>query len=104
MPAPIKKVSPVIRDATSQFERETAKLARDTNTSPMVSGVLLTGVALTTGTTRVVHKLGRPYKGWMVVDTTTSGTVWRDASDNTRVQDAIPLIASTAMTVSLWVF
>jgi hypothetical protein len=101
---PTKKLAPVIRDASSQFQRETRNLALDTNSGIFQNGILLTGVVLATTTTRVPHRLGRPYRGFVVVDRTVSGDVWRDSSDTNRIQDAIPLVASGAMTISLWVF
>lgn len=96
--------APKVRNQDSLFEQDARSVARDYNSTPIVNGIMLKDVVLTTGTTRVPHRLGRPFIGWKVVDQNAAGNVYRDTSDTNRLQDALPLKATAAMTVTLWVF
>jgi hypothetical protein len=99
-----KKFAPSIRDPESIYERENKSIAKQYNSQPFANGLLLTGVNLSTTTARIFHKLGRPFKGWVVVDSTAGVTVSRDTADTSPSSDIIPLKASGSATVSLWVF
>jgi hypothetical protein len=98
------KQAPTIRDVSDLYERENRDILKKTNQTPIVNGNLLTGIVLTTGTTRVPHGLGRPYVGFKIVDKTATADVWRDATNVGSPETFIPLIASAGVTVSIWVF
>ena len=102
--ATIKPKAPKIHDIEDQFQRETRDAFRQLLLNPLLKGVLLENVNLTTGTTRVAHRLGRPARGFFVVDMTSNQRVWRDGSDTTSPNVYISLIATAAVTVSLLVF
>lgn len=106
MTAPTKKYGPSIRDTGSTFERESRRLSESFNgpSRPFMDGILLSNISLTTATTHVPHQLSRPYRGFIVMDQTAQGNVWRDTSYTDRPQDVIPLKASTTLTLSIWVF
>jgi hypothetical protein len=66
---------------------------------------ILDGQAVTvtlSGTeTKVEHGLGRLPCGWVVQDKTANQNVWRSGEMTAR---HIPLTASAAVTVTLWIF
>lgn len=68
--------------------------------SQILDGVLLSNQAIGTGNTVISHRLDRQPLGYMIVDKTATGDVYR-VSWNVKT---ITLISSAATTVSLWVF
>jgi hypothetical protein len=70
-------------------------------TNPLLDGVLLTGIELSTTTTAVAHKLQRKPLGWLVVDIDEQETIARDGAATVA---SLPLVASGPCVVSLWVF
>lgn len=70
----------------------------------VLDGVILEDVSVGTSTTSVPHGLARKYQGWQILDIHGDARVWRDTTstlDNTKY---LPLKASSAVTVKLWVF
>ncbi len=67
---------------------------------PIVDGVLIEGITITTAGLAVSHLLGRQPRGWFVVDKTTDANVWRTAWDSRL----LTLDASATTVVSLWIF
>lgn len=61
-------------------------------------------IVIGTSTTLVSHGLGRSYRGFMVVDQTGNATIWRDSTYTVNKDKFIPLIASSSVTVKLWVY
>jgi len=60
-----------------------------------------------TSATKVVHRLGRPIRGWRILDQTADATVWRvdgPASDPEDLTKHIYLQASASVTVRLQLF
>jgi hypothetical protein len=90
--------------AGDQFQRDVRQKVDRLNKNTLIQGVLLTGVELTTATILVPHFLGRPYRGFYVVDKTLAVDVFRDSTVTDQPEVTIPLKASVAATVSLWVF
>jgi hypothetical protein len=71
----------------------------------ILNGALITGVALTTASAPVPHKLGRKYQGYWLVGQSANAVVWiSDFAAPINPQAVINLAASAAVTVSLWVF
>jgi len=68
---------------------------------PFLDGVLAENVALTTATSNVSHKLGRTPVGWLVVDKSADACVWRPSAADATI---LPLTASAAVTVKVWIF
>lgn len=69
---------------------------------PILNGQLIENVALTTSAVLVNHKLGRAYRGWIVVDQSANASVY--STTTTLPTRFISLVASNTVTVSLWVF
>jgi hypothetical protein len=69
---------------------------------PLLDGVLLEDVALSTSETQVKHKLGRAYRGWIIVDKNAQQDVW--VSSTALNKTFLSLTAAGTVTVSIWVF
>ena len=74
--------------------------------NPVLANVLLRGrlledVAVATSSTAVSHGLGRPPKGWIVVDQNVAAHVHSPSASTDKF---LYLIAGSAATLSLWVF
>lgn len=69
--------------------------------NPLVDGLLLNGLDITSGTTVINHRLGRKMQGWFVVDTDAGTDIYRSAPFNDKT---LTLTSGTACVVSLWVF
>lgn len=96
-------MTPKVREPGSVFQRETRIAISQLDRAPLLQGTLVTAT-LTTGTTAVPHTLGRPYRGFFVVDKTATCDIWRDASYTSQPATYLPLVSSAAVTVTLWVF
>lgn len=74
---------------------------------PEAHSILIEGVSLVAASTvNVPHKLGRPWRGWHVVDKDADAGVWRGsapAGDGDGEQ-YLPLACSANVTISLVVF
>ncbi len=72
--------------------------------NPLTQGRLITGLALTTGTNVINHKLGHTLVGWMLVGLSASVTIYDTQASNQTPQLTLNLTSSGPATVSLWVF
>jgi hypothetical protein len=64
-------------------------------------GTLVASISLAASTpTKISTKLGRNPQGWFLVDNQANAVIWRTAWDN----NTITLEASSATTISIWVF
>jgi hypothetical protein len=69
--------------------------------NPILQGLQLTGISLSTSATTVPHTLGRVQQGWFITDYSAAATVFRTGSYNSS---NMILTASAPVTVSIWVF
>ena len=67
-----------------------------------LNGRLIEDVALSTSETLVEHKLGRAYRGWIIVNKNAAQDVY--VSSTTLNERFLKLTAAGTVTVSLWVF
>lgn len=68
--------------------------------NPLLNGVLLKNIELTTSNVNVNHTLGRECQGWIVINKNANADIWQtDAS-----KSIITLRATAAVKVDLWVF
>lgn len=95
------RTAPLLRDPSDRFQQEAKRTIQRIADKAIVDGVLLEDVDLSTATSRVYHRLGRPSRGVIVVDATDDTRVWRDG-DSTG--DFVNLKANATRTVSLWIF
>lgn len=71
---------------------------------PLLSGVLIEDVLVSTSVTFIKHKLNRSFLGWFVTENDTQSIVHRDFMSLADTSIYLPLIASASSTISLWVF
>lgn len=72
--------------------------------NPLVSGQLLTGISLGSGTTIVNHRLGRKLQGWITVGIDGAAQIYDNQASNQSPQLTLSLTSDAAVIVSLWVF
>lgn len=70
----------------------------------ILDGLIIKDVSLLTTTTSVDHKLGRELIGWIVISNSSDSRVWDEQASNQQKTKTLLLKASSATTVSLWVF
>ena len=99
-----KKVAPTVREPGDLFEREVKFKIDELNRCPILDGKLVTVTFVATTTKLVAHTLGRPYRGWWVVDQTVATVLIRDTAVNVRQSEFIPLQADVDSTLTLWIF
>tara|TARA_R100001244_G_scaffold122099_1_gene91751 strand:+ start:1619 stop:1966 length:348 start_codon:yes stop_codon:yes gene_type:complete len=96
-----------------QMQSNLESVSKQSFSSEIVQGVLLTGIAIRQGSTvKVDHTLGRAWKGFMIVNNTPiSGFLYSAYYDDTVTANktlTIPLqgmgSAGARATISLWVF
>lgn len=92
------------QDNVSNFLRQFNSEFLDGQLVTTPNGSVIEGIAIDTVSTNVPHGLGRAYRGWILIDKTGSANVWRDATSTADSAKFLPLIASSAVTIKLWVF
>lgn len=68
---------------------------------PMLSGIQLRSVSLTSGTTVINHLLGRMQQGWIITDQNGAASIYRTSSLNDKT---LTLFSDAQVTVNLWVY
>lgn len=99
---PFKKI---IVGSIKDVDRVQTNVATFANTllnTPILDGVLLKDVVLSTTETNISHTLGRKYQGWIIVNKNAQQDIWESSSNLT--QRFIALTAAGSVTVSIWVF
>lgn len=86
----------------SQLQQRLGEFFQPLITNPLLDGVLITDVSLSSVETKVEHKLRRKPIGYIVVAKNADANVW--TSDDKLSTAYLTLQASAAVTVSLWVF
>lgn len=71
------------------------------NEEPFIRGRIISGVELSTSETTIQTGLKRPIQGWILIDKDADQNVYRAVNAAPGVLD---LVATGAVTVSLWVF
>lgn len=70
--------------------------------NPLLDGIILSNVELTTGDNDISHKLGRKLQGWVIVDRDANANIYRKTSSTPTL--TLKLNSSATVTVSLYVF
>jgi hypothetical protein len=87
----------------SKFQDNVTEFSKQFN-KILLDGVFLNDVVLSTTTNQIAHGLGRKYQGFIITNLNAGVMIWRDATVDTNQEKFLPLKASAAVTVSLWVF
>lgn len=98
------KTAPTVREPGDLFQLDVKRQIQTLNSCPLFQGALITADFTAGVTKNVSHTLGRPYRGWFIVDRTVDAAVVRDSTINTRKQDYIPLQSDVDATLTLWIF
>lgn len=73
--------------------------------APLLDGHLLENIGLTGGVDATIsHSLGRKLRGWFLVRSTATGTVFDKQDANDAPELTLVLQTATTKTISLWVF
>lgn len=95
------------------MQRESGRVAQSLRNIPFLDGRLLDGgkgdgsgpgVSIGTGSTTLSHALGRPVRGFIVVDLRADARVWRPTSQPSDPTRLLALQASAAVTAKVWVW
>lgn len=71
---------------------------------PILDGILLEGIEVSTSGSNFPHKLNRKLRGWIVVSKNANEDVWDLQTSNTLPSKTLILKSSGTVTISLWVF
>jgi hypothetical protein len=104
MPLPPFKYVSTGNPAADKVQDAVRDTLRNVLTCPLLDGELLEGVVLTTSFQDVAHGLERAPQGCLLVRATDAVSLAEDVPGNPRPSSVIRLKASSAATVSLWVF
>lgn len=73
--------------------------------NPLLSGVLIEDVKLTTGiTNKIEHKLDRELQGYIIVKKNANSIIYDSQSSNLLSSKTLNLLCTANVTISLWVF
>lgn len=73
-------------------------------TNPVLNGIVLKQIELTTGLNTINHKLGRKLQGWLIVRKRASSDVYDVQDANTMPQLTLQLQASAPASVDIYVY
>lgn len=99
MPQPFQKIqsnSLELQQLQSNMQRAIDPLIK----CLIIDGVLVKNVQLSATATQVPHNLQRKINGWMIADINANQNVWKTVDD----ERFLTLIASGAVTCSLWIY
>ena len=87
---------------TNTFQRNVIDFSTQLVKNPMLDGLLLTDIAVSTTAVEVPHNLGRDIVGYLVVKSDAAVSVFSSTSTTPKV--TVKLTADASATVNLWVF
>jgi hypothetical protein len=102
----LRTYSPFNVEDTNSFQNfdRLKELWEDVQNIPLLNGRLIESLSLSATVTNVEHELDRDYKGWIITDLDANQTIYRDTSSTLNANKFLPLLASGAVTASIWVF
>lgn len=104
MPLPPYRYVRTGDEAADQVQEAVRESFRNVLACPLLDGELLTDVSLGTSFQDIAHGLERAPQGCLLVRATDAVSLAEDVPGNPRPSSVIRLKASSAATVSLWVF
>jgi len=72
--------------------------------NPVINGLQLTNIKLTTGNNSVNHLLGRDLQGWIIVGINGISDIYDTQATNQLPKLTLNLVSSADVIVSLWVY
>lgn len=89
--------------ASQRLNDDARGLALRLDQNPMFNGAVLEDQVITTSGTEVAHKLGRAWRGFVVIKKTGAAIIYNQPSvDEAKFMNLVS--SSGTQTVSLWVF
>jgi hypothetical protein len=88
----------------SQAQTKWAATLNPIVSNPLVSGLILSDIKVTTGANTINHLLGRDLQGYIVILNSAAITYYDSQATNQRPQLTLILNASGDATISLYVF
>jgi hypothetical protein len=82
------------------FQDAVANVLVPVSKNPLIDGVLLENVVLTSGDNTISHTLSRQIRGWLIVDKQGAADIYRTGWSDKFLN----LHATANVTVNLWVF
>jgi hypothetical protein len=70
------------------------------NKKPIIDGILIERLNISSGSNQIEHKLGRIPRGYIIVASTAAVNVYNGSMG----EYLIPLVSDASATISLWVF
>lgn len=98
----LKTIKPEGYELTS-IQRNMKEFTKQLEVNPLLGGILLENITLTTGNNTVNHKLGRNIRGWIVVDKSAASDIYKVGTQPAPSRNIV-LNSSAPVTVSLYVF
>lgn len=100
----LKKIDSKSREI-NKFQQNVEEFVGQFFKDPILDGVLLKEVVLTTGSVNEIsHNLGRDLRGWVVTRKKGDSRIWDSQDSQTFKQRFLSLNCSANVTVDLWVF
>lgn len=88
----------------SLMQSQWAKYLNPLLANPLVNGIILPNITLSSGLNIVNHRLGRNLQGWIIVMNNASATFYDSQATNQQQNLTLALIASAPCTVNIYVF
>lgn len=88
----------------SQLQTNWASLINPVLSAPILQGLMLKNVALTTGDTSINHLLGRTLQGWVITRKRAAASIYDKQDSNGMADKTLVLTSDADVTVDLWVF
>jgi hypothetical protein len=87
-----------------QLQQNIESALTQLQTAPMLDGILLEALELTSGDNTITHKLGRKVRGYIVTRKSAAVDLYDKISTDTNLSKDFTLNSSGVATISLWVF
>ncbi len=94
---------PILSD-TDLMQTRWSSILNPVLINPVVNGILLSGVSLSTGSNTINHKLGRKLQGWCLTRVRASAAIYDTQDSNTMPELTLKLTSSANVTVDIYVF
>lgn len=98
-----KKINTSLREL-DKVQSNISDYVQPLTNNPMLDGLILTEVDVSTSSTIVNHGLGRDIRGWFIVNKDSNINVWAVSSEQSFPGTQLVLTASGTGIVSIYVF
>jgi hypothetical protein len=90
----------------NRFQDNIERSISELTTIPILDGILLEAVTITTGDNKIAHKLGRKYTGYLVVKTIGAGSVVYESTTVNTAKDTFIILSVGSGTThaDIWIF